>query len=138
MAVRKKTSTSVENHDSMSLASELKEVRKHISNLPQPDEGANMTTDTKENTAGEATGGTVRKKVKPAPAPKAKRAAAAASNGADKTTLADICKSVKGLEPRAARRYLRQAKVKNPGRWSWPKGSGDIAKVKKVLTDAVK
>lgn len=45
-------------------------------------------------------------------------------------TLASICKELK-IEPRKARRILRGAKMKNPGRWSWTtKAEADkIAKV---------
>ena len=74
------------------------------------------------------------KKVTKKAAPKA----AAKANGADEgTTLAMICKKVKGMEPRRARRILRGAEgVPDAGaRWTWTKAA-DVAKVTKILTDA--
>jgi hypothetical protein len=50
--------------------------------------------------------------------------------------LAEICKGLK-MEPRVARRILRNAKVKVDGeRWTWKKNSPDVAKVTKLLKDS--
>lgn len=49
------------------------------------------------------------------------------------TSLAEICKSCK-VEPRAARRKLRNSDIAvEGGRWEWTKAS-DVAKVKKLLS----
>jgi len=48
-------------------------------------------------------------------------------------TLAELAKAAK-VEPMTARRYLRNSKIKQTGsRWAWPKGSGAIGEVKKLL-----
>ena len=62
--------------------------------------------------------------------------AATPEQPASEVALADICKSIK-MEPRAARRILRGSDIKVPGqRWTWKKGSPDIAKVTKLLKDS--
>lgn len=38
------------------------------------------------------------------------------------------------IEPRAARVKLRNAEIENPGRWSWKDGSGELTKVRKLLS----
>lgn len=56
----------------------------------------------------------------------------ATEKASNATTLAAICKSIK-MEPRAARRKLRNSDISvEGGRWEWTKAS-DVAKVKKVL-----
>jgi hypothetical protein len=55
------------------------------------------------------------------------------SNGAAGTTLADICKGLK-MEPRTARRILRNAKFEvEGGRWVF--GKQQAERVKKLLKD---
>lgn len=83
--------------------------------------------------ANASAGSTVKKKAKKGTTVKKKAAPAEVA----KTTLADVCKPLK-LEPRAGRRILRNAKVKNPGRWAWEKGSADLKKAQKVLADSQK
>ena len=66
-----------------------------------------------------------------------KKSAPAAEKKIDNdVALADICKGLK-MEPRVARRVLRNAKVKvDGGRWIWKKSSPDVAKVTKLLRDS--
>jgi len=90
-------------------------VREAIKHLPPDGEGEMKMA---KNTAKSTTNG------------KGNGAASKASNA---TSLADICKSCK-IEPRAARRKLRNSDISVPGgRWEWTK-AGDVAKVKKLLT----
>ena len=51
----------------------------------------------------------------------------------NQTTLKQLCKDLK-LDPRLARRKLRDAEMKADGRWSWKTGSNDLKKVEKILT----
>lgn len=126
MAVKKKTLQQTSSSDSMSLSRELLRVREAITHLPT-DEGAamNEATTSTENSTTESS------KTKKKPKKVAKKAVST-SNGKDQITLAEVCKSMK-IEPRTARRILRNAEVKNPGRWSWPKGHVPAA-VKKALS----
>jgi hypothetical protein len=48
-------------------------------------------------------------------------------------TLKALSKELK-IDPRAARVVLRKSKTANPGRWSWPVGSGELTKVRKLLS----
>ena len=48
-------------------------------------------------------------------------------------TLAEVCKEV-GTTGTVARRKLRAAKLQRDGRWAWPKGSKELAEVKKLIT----
>jgi hypothetical protein len=52
-------------------------------------------------------------------------------------TLADVCKELK-MEPRNARKKLRTAENINVDgqRWSWPAGSAELTKVRKLLAPA--
>lgn len=90
----------------------LEIVRKVIQKLPT-DDGVNMAETAKAEAAPKKSG---TKK---------------ASKG-EVVTLKEICKGLK-VKPSAARKALRKAKVKNPGRWSWPKGSAEIKKVQDIL-----
>jgi len=143
MVVRKKILPSPEKGDSIPLSSRLERVRKEIRQLNDEEPMEGETNDPKTTPAEASAPTEVKKAVKKTPTkgktvPKkiAKKAVkkVAASNGAV-TTLAELCKPLK-LKPRAARRVLRDAKVSNPGRWSWPKGKVP-ATVTKVLKDAV-
>jgi hypothetical protein len=61
-----------------------------------------------------------------------KKAAKAAAPD-NMVALADLAAAAK-VEPMTARRYLRNSKIKQTGsRWAWPKGSGTIGEVKKLL-----
>jgi hypothetical protein len=42
------------------------------------------------------------------------------------------------MKPQAARRVLRDKKVKNPGRWTWPKNSPELKRVTALLKPAAK
>jgi predicted nucleic acid-binding Zn-ribbon protein len=91
--------------------------------------------DTKEKSVSEEKKGPKKKAVKKT---SAKKVTAKKSNGhADENvvTLKQLCKDMK-LDPRVARRRLRAAEMKAEGRWSWPKGSGALAKVEKALAAA--
>lgn len=146
MVVRKKILGSTGGGDSIPLSSRLERVRKEISQLneEEPMEGEPSTEpSTEANPAANAA--STKKAVKKTPT-KGKTAVkkkitkkvvkkAAAKPAGDVTTLAELCKPLK-LKPRAARRVLRDAKVSNPGRWSWPKGKVP-ATVTKALKDAV-
>ncbi len=56
---------------------------------------------------------------------------------ASEVALADICKGLK-MEPRTARRLLRNSDVKVEGhRWTWKKNSPEVAKVTKLLKDSL-
>jgi hypothetical protein len=60
---------------------------------------------------------------------------ASKGNGADtanQITLKQLCKDYK-LEPRVARRKLREAGLKPEGRWSWEKGSAALKKAETTL-----
>lgn len=67
----------------------------------------------------------------------AKKVSAKKTNGASENlvTLKQLCKDVK-LDPRVARRKLRNADLKADGRWSWEKGSSALKKVTDVLSAA--
>jgi hypothetical protein len=121
MTVKKKVVLSTANCDSIDLTQSLTRVREAISQLPT-EEGVVMN----ENTSAAATesAAPVKKAVKKVTK---KKTAPAAS-----IKLADICRSLK-IEPRIARRVLRAEKVKNPGRWTWLKGSSEATKVTTLL-----
>lgn len=132
MVVRKKASVDHTTCDSMDLSPELIRVRQAITHLPT-DEGAKMET----TTGSEAS--TTKKTPRKAPAKKAKgstKKAAAEAAKANTVSLPEICKPLK-LDPRAGRRHLRNAKLKNPGRWSWPKGSAELKKAEATLKAAI-
>lgn len=63
-----------------------------------------------------------------------KKSAAKTPAAENAITLATICKDLK-MEPRKARRILRTAKVKNPGRWAWAT-KAEASKIEKLLKDA--
>lgn len=138
MVVKKKVQPTSVNRDKIDLSSKLETVKRALSNLPD-EEGAVMN-ETVSNAATDQLASAVAKKssAKKAPVKKAaaKKAPAkkapAKKSPTDGVTLAQICKELK-LEPHIARRRLRTAKLKNPGRWSWPKGDSEINKVKTVL-----
>lgn len=116
--------------DTVDLSPELKQIRELIKTLPTDDEGEDMNAAeaTEEKTS------SVRKKKKSKPAKESKKAK---TNGAEGTSLADICKGLK-IEPRSARRILRNsddAPSVDGNRWTWTKAS-DVARVKKILSDA--
>ena len=114
MAVRKKISTKAEGRDSMNLSQELTQVREAIINLPT-DEGAAMENPATEGQGTQAAKSIVKKKPSP------KKAAVKKAPTENSVSLAELCKPLK-LTSRTGRRALREAKLKNPGRWSWPKG----------------
>lgn len=76
--------------------------------------------------------------VKKAPVKKAvaKEPAASKAKVAKKSeggiSLKHLAKEAK-VEPRVARRKLRQAKLSPKGRWSWEAGSPDLAKARAAL-----
>lgn len=141
MVVRKKILDSKSTPDKIQLSPHLERVRGAIRQLPQ-EEGDVMENEPSTTTEpGEkSTPKKVKKSVKKTAAKKtpAKKTTAKSPNGADKgTTLAEICKPLK-MEPRKARRILRNAGNKVPdagARWTWA-AAGDVAKVKKILEDA--
>lgn len=127
MTVKKKVVGESLIHGKIDLSSRLSRVREAISQLPT-DEGDNMFT--VEESSQSAGSGEVAKKV----VRKKTVVKKAAAKPAEVATLAVVCKPLK-LTPRAARRALRNAKVKNPGRWSWPRGAVP-ASVTKLLKAA--
>jgi hypothetical protein len=131
MTVKKKVSRGSENPGRIELSSHLARVREAIRQLPE--ESVMENTEANSETAAAST-----VKKKPTVKKVAKKPAAKPqSNGADGTTLAMICKKVKGMEPRRARRILRDADgVPDAGaRWTWTKAA-DVAKVEKILRNA--
>ncbi len=48
-------------------------------------------------------------------------------------SLATLAKELK-IEPRAARMKLRKSEIENPGRWAWKDPSGELTKVRKLLS----
>jgi hypothetical protein len=48
-------------------------------------------------------------------------------------SLATLAKELK-IEPRTARMQLRKAEIENPGRWAWKDGSGELTKIRKLLS----
>jgi hypothetical protein len=85
---------------------------------------------------------TKEKKVATKKTPKKKVAAvkAAKTNGHAKDTdglvsLKALCSTLK-MAPRLARIKLRKAEIENPGRWAWREGSGELTKVRKLLSAA--
>jgi hypothetical protein len=133
MTVKKKVTTESKGHGRIDVSSHLKRVREAISQLPS-EESEMETNQATESTAPKSGPKKIVKKTPAKAAPK--KAPAKAAPAANTTTLAEVCKSIKGMKPRRARRILRDAKVKNPGRWTWAKGSADQKKVEKLLKDA--
>ena len=148
MVVRKKILDPQSEGGSIPLSSRLKRVRQAISQLKdeEPMEGtpndetstpaeapATPSTAVKKVVKKTPTKGKIAVKKKPVKKVPAKKAAVKKVVG-DVTTLAELCKPLK-MKPRAARRILRDAKITNPGRWSWPKGKVP-AGVTKALNDA--
>ena len=124
MTVRRKIPVSRNGDGRIDLSQELKTVRTTISNLQELDMNQEPTA------AAPAAETPAPKKVTKKPAKKAvkkvakkvtKKVVKKVANG-NLITLAQLCKTAK-VEPRTARRRLRDAKIKNPGRWSWPKGA---------------
>lgn len=151
MAVKKKVSSSKSHDGILELSPELLTIREMISTLPPEGEDMNQTTEASapESPKAEATSKVKKVTKKPAAkktapakktsmkkkaAPAKKTAPVAKKAAANETTLSEICKSIK-MEPRKARRILRTADVKNPGRWAWA-AAADVAKIKKVLAEA--
>jgi hypothetical protein len=112
----------------MATSPELQQIREMIATLP-PDTGEDM-----EAAANEASTKGPRKVTKKKATAKSKVQRVVKNASKDEgTTLSQICKSMK-LEPRTARRKLRNADgVPEAGaRWTWTKAA-DIEKVKKIL-----
>lgn len=138
MAVRKlekKVVRPSDERDIVASSPELMKIRAMIKTLPtdegdtvsEKDEGAEVSTKKKIKKP------TKVKKVKKVskPAKAAKKVKAAASDG---TPLSSICKTLK-MEPRTARRILRNAGVKNTdGRWNF--NASGAEKARKVLSEA--
>lgn len=136
MAVRKKIPQDQkpeETRDTISLARHLTKVREAIQKLPTDEQEQTMTT---ENQATETTKAATKKAPKKKVAAKAEKKAAKDDNT---ITLSEIAKSVK-MEPRRARRILRNSDVKSieveGQRWTWKKGSPAAAKVAEILKAA--
>jgi len=141
MTVRKKIVDSQPSGDTMRLSRHLLRVREAIKNLPT-DEGANMQNDDTPGTAGSDAGSdasktTVKKKPKKVVKKAAKKSTVkkVVKTATNQVTLAEVAKELK-MEPRTARRILRNSKVKNPGRWAWDKGSSGLAAAKKALKES--
>lgn len=126
MTVRKKVVVTISNRDRIDLSQELIRVREAIIHLPT-DEGVVMN-ETSTTTSPEAT---------PSSPVTPKKASKKATKKAVAKTqrvvkLTDICRGLK-IQPRLARRVLRDKKVKNPGRWAWLQGSTEMARITSLL-----
>lgn len=117
MTVRKKSSSTQPKGDMIPLPSRLEKVIKGINRLIEEEPQMENETPNKPETTKKAAKKVTKK--------------ATDANG-QMVTLADLCKPLK-MKPRMARRALRVAKVKNPGRWAWPKG-----KVPSIITKTLK
>lgn len=101
---------------SMRLSSKLNRVKEAITHLPEGETEMTTATSTESPRKGKRNPGNGKK----------------AAVKAEGTTLADICKGLK-MEPRTARRVLRNAEFQvDGGRWTFTKAS-DVAKVEKLL-----
>lgn len=152
MIVRKKILDTNKSGDILNLSPHLNRVREAIRQLSQDDEGVNMETpaaaaiDSSTSPESSATEPkkTVKKVTKKAVKKTAKKAApkkpvavpkkSSSKPAIDGTPLVAICQRLK-MEPRRARRILRTAKVKNPGRWTWTTVP-EVAKIEKMLKEA--
>ena len=147
MVVRKKIPQATKIHGKMDLSQELIRVREAIAELPEEERNLKLEGEEVKPETGDATAPadpenpktkekpmSKKKVAKKAVKKSAKKVNGAADNG---VKLAEVCKDLK-MKPAAARRVLRGANVKNPGRWTFPKGSADLARVKKVLSDHLK
>jgi len=126
MTVRKKVLTGIAGRAKLPTPPELEHVLRTIRRF-NPEGEVDMPEVATEVLEKKATKKPTKKAVKKV----VKKAAAPAEN---MVTLADLAKAAK-VEPMTARRYLRNSKIKMTGaRWAWPKGSGAIGEVKKLLT----
>ncbi len=124
MPVVKKTSSD----ESIDLVKRLAAVKASITKAPSH-EGTDMSVATATTAKPAAKKPVVKKATEAKPAKK--------SADKEMVTLADLCKELK-MEPRTARKKLRGAENINVEgqRWSWPVGSAELTKVKKLLAPA--
>src|SRR3990167_2898058 len=124
MVVKKKPVSSELLCDSIDLSEELLRVRGAITQLQPGDTTmANETASTPGNSTPKTNKKTPTKKTPTKKKP---------PTGENLVSLSDVCKELK-LQPRAARRILRDSKLKHNGRWAWEKNSSDLTKVKSTL-----
>lgn len=139
MAVKKKPKPETDNNDNIHLHDDdpdIQRVRAAIQ-LINRDEGETVMAATKKpSKKAAAAKEAAPKETAPKKGKKAAAPAAEAAGDENTVTLSSLCEELE-IEPVAARRKLRNAKVeRGDGRWAWEKDSSALKKVREVLAPA--